>query len=392
MEWQSAISNHPRLTVALESCIETLEMTLDTEPNVLFAFVSPHHRDEWEDIGHVLRKRFPQVNLIGCSGAGIIGAGHEVEGLPAISLTAAALPGVDIAPFYIESGAYSVDGTTDEEWRALLGEPESPQAFVLLPDPFSTDTKTLVGAIDRLYPESVCVGAMASGGREPKQHYLVIDGQQYDSGCVGLALSGNIAVDTIVAQGCQPIGPPMFVTRVDAHTIYELDGRPALDVLEDVCKSLSPAELALAQKSLYVGLAMERQRESYGSGDYLVRDVVGAVPDGRALVIAARARQQSVMQFHVRDARAAWQELDSLADAVAQQERPSMGGLMFTCLGRGQRLYGEAGHDSRVLAQHLGELPLGGFFGNGEIGPVGGVTYIHGYTTAVVLFRPSSDA
>ena len=124
----------------------------------------------------------------------------------------------------------------------------------------------------------------------------------------------------------------------------------------------------------------------------LVRDLVGAMPEGRALLVAARVETQSVVQFHVRDARSAWSELDDLLKESAEGERQPAGALMFSCVGRGKRLYGEVGHDSRVLWQHFDALSPSGFFGNGEIGQVGGRTWVHGYTTAIILFRPGSDA
>jgi small ligand-binding sensory domain FIST len=392
MDWQTAISNHHELATALASCIETLEMTLDDTPDVIFAFVSRHHQEGWSRIGPVLRQRFAGVEVIGCCGQGIIGGGHEVESTPALSLAAAAMPGVDCQAFHFEAADYKDLELSDADWRGLFGGLDDIQAMVLLPDPFSTDVRPVIDAADRLYPDGVVVGGMASGGREPGQHALIYNSKIHKSGLVGLVLKGNIAVDTIVAQGCRPIGPPLFITRVDAHTIYELDGRPALDVLESVCKALPPEEIALAQQSLFIGLAMDGTRQSYARGDFLVRDVVGAMPEGRALVVAARTEAQSVVQFHIRDARSAWEELDALAEAAAQVERPVVGGLMFSCVGRGRTLFGEVGHDSRVVRQHLGDIQLAGFFGNGEIGPVGGQTWIHGYTTAVVFFRAGADA
>jgi len=392
MDWQTAISNHPDLSSALASCIETLEMTLDDTPDVIFVFTSRQHHQRWSLIGPVLRKRFPGVNLIGCSGGGIIGGGHEVERSAALSLTAAVMPGVECNTFYFDAPPYNEKELSDEDWRDILGGASEPQAVILLPDPFSTDVRQVIAAADQVYPGAVTVGGMASGGREPGEHILFYDEVSHAKGCVGITLTGNLAVETIVAQGCRPIGPPMFVTRVDGHTVYELDGEPALDALESVCKALPPEEIALAKQSLFIGLVMQEKQQSYGVGDFLVRDVVGAMPDGRALVIAARAPVQSVVQFHIRDARSAWQNLDLLMEEAAKSERPCAGGLMFSCLGRGQGLFGEQGHDSRVIRQHLGDVPLGGFFGNGEIGPVGGRTWVHGYTTALALFRQASDA
>jgi small ligand-binding sensory domain FIST len=392
MEWNSVISNNPDLSTALASCVETLEISSDEEPNVIFVFASPHYGDDEWRIGSVLRERYPEVNVVGCTGGGIIGGGYEVERRPALSVTAASMPGTSVTPFHLESTDMVPPDSSTTGWMSRLGVKEAPVAVVLFADPFSADVRSLVVGLEAAFPSTVIVGGLASGGREPGEHTLQMNGQTMQSGVVGVCLSGNIAVDTIVAQGCRPIGPPCFVTSVEDRTLKGLDGRPALDVLEGICRTLEPTEAALARQALFAGVAMRKNQQAYESGDFLVRELVGAVPDERALVIAAQLTVHDILQFHIRDARAAWAELDRLLERFVEGERAPVGALMFSCVGRGEALFGEAGHDSKVIAQHLGKLPIGGFFGNGELGPVGGQTWIHGYTTVLAFFRTAGDA
>ncbi len=392
VEWNSAISNNSDLSTALDSCIETLEISSEADPNVIFVFASPQYGQDAKKIGPVLRDRFPEVNVVGCTGGGVVGGGYEVEGRPALSLTAVSMPGVDVNTFHLERAEVSGVQSTTEGWMERLSLDEAPRVVVLFADPFSAGLRSLVVGLENSFPSTTIVGGLASGGREAGDHIFHVDGRTVDNGVVGVCFSGNIAVDTIVAQGCRPIGPPCFVTAVDERRLLGLDGRPALDVLEEVCRALDPTDLALARRALLVGVAMSKARESYASGDFLIRELLGAIPDDRALVVAAQLTVHDILQFHVRDARAAWGELDGLLSRFSEGERAPAGALMFSCVGRGEALFGEPGHDSKVIAQHLGKLPIGGFFGNGELGPVGGQTWLHGYTTVLAFFRTASDA
>ena len=387
MQWKSAISNHPVTTDALASVIETIEIMMAATPDLVFAFVSPHHAEEYGLVGKVLQRRFPDAVVLGCSGGGIVGGGFELEGTPAISLTAGYLPGVEMTAFHLLAEQRPTPEASHAEWSAALGLDDEPSGLIVLPDPFSFDAQAFAQGIDNVFPDCVLLGGLASGGREPGEHALILGDQLHRQGAVGVALSGNVLIDAVVAQGCRPVGPPCFITRCDAHLLFELDGRPALDVLDEICGNLSEADLEFARGALFVGLVMKRGLETYGQGDFLLRNLLGAMPDERALAVGARLQENDVIQFHVRDARASWEDLDSLMAYHAAHCPAPEGALMFSCLGRGANLYGEMGHDTKVVYSHLGEIPMGGFFCNGELGPVAGHTFLHGYTSAIAFFR-----
>ncbi|MDX1764763.1 MAG: FIST C-terminal domain-containing protein, partial [bacterium] len=192
-----------------------------------------------------------------------------------------------------------------------------------------------------------------------------------------------------VAQGCYPVGTTLQITACENNLLKELDGRPALQALADILSDLSPEEQELAQHSLFVGIVMDIMKESYDQGDFLIRNLIGADPEEGHLLVAANLHEGQTIQFHLRDAKASASDLDSVLDSFTQKREKEKysGALLFSCLGRGQYLYGSPNHDSDRFRHFLGPVPLGGFFCNGEIGGVGGTTYLHGYTSSFGMFR-----
>lgn len=382
MRWSSALSTSPRIDEAAGETVARIRASLRDAPDLLIVFVSAEHAANYERVPELIRRTFPRGTLIGCSAGGVIGGGREIEDRPAFSLTAAHLPGVDVVPFHVDSVS---DLDALREPLSRLSDPQ----FVLLPDPFTFEAETFTRALDRLYPTSTKVGGLASGGRQAGGNALYLGTTTHRSGLVGVAVSGDIAVDTIVAQGCRPIGEPMFVTRCDRNILFALDQRPAVDVVQQLYREASHEDQALMRQALFLGIVMREDQQEYRQGDFLVRNVMRMDERGKALAIGELLRPGMVVQFHVRDRKTSADDLESLLSrfaADAGDARP-VGSLLFSCLGRGEHLYGRADHDSEAFRRHLGDVPLGGFFCNGEIGPVLGTTFLHGYTSAFGLFR-----
>ncbi len=391
MKWVSTVSTEVSLPTAVKSAAATLRQQLGgAQPDLIIAFVSEHHAGTFELLAGVVAKEMGTCLLFGCSAGGVIGGGKEVEQRSGLSMTAAALPAVTLTPFHVEMEAVPQPEAEASAWERLVGVPTSTEPhFLLLPDPFTFDPEGFVRGLDRAYPGSRKVGGLASGGRQPGQNALFLGPNAYRSGLVGVALTGNIQVDTIVAQGCRPIGQPMFVTKCDDNFLWGLDGQPAIKVLQDLYNRLPHADQELAQHSLFIGIVMSEQQQEYRQGDFLIRNIMGTDPSRGALVVGARLRANSIVQFHLRDAKTSAEDLDHLLAAYAAGHptaRPQ-GALLFSCLGRGMHLYGHPDHDTDAFRQRLGDIPLGGFFCNGEIGPVHGATFLHGYTSAFGLFR-----
>ncbi len=390
MHWTSALSRHADPETACAEIADTIKSGLGgSAPDLIVIYVSGALRVHFLRIPALLRQAFPGVVCFGCSGGGVIGGGHEVEEGTAVSVTAASLPGVGLHPFHLGETAFELPPEIlAEKISELVDLPEAPACVMLHSEPFSSDTPRLLRAIDLAYPGTNAVGGVASGGTMPGQHVLYAGKKSHGTGAVGLAMTGAIAVDSVVAQGCRPIGTPLFVTRCEDGVIVELDGQRPSDVLQKLHDSLEPSEQSQMRRSLFLGLVMSQRRQHYRSGDFLIRNLIGLDPRSGALAVHARVQPNTVVQFHIRDAVTSADELAELLghyNADTPSGSPSAA-LMFACLGRGQHLYGEPNHDSQVFFDQIGPLPLGGFFCNGEIGPVHGVTHLHGYTSAFAMF------
>lgn len=391
MRWASAVSDAEDLDAAVRDASAAIRSQLaGSAPHLAIAFVSEHHRDGFERVPQLLNAALGSTWLLGCSAGGVIGGGKEIEGRAGLSVTAAVLPNVGVHPFHLDASALpAFDDAAG--WGQRLGIPAGTDPhLILLPDPFTFDVETLIRGLDQIYPTSAKLGGLASGGRQPGANALFLDSRTHRSGLVGVALTGDVEVDTIVAQGCRPIGQPMFVTKCQRNLLYELDGQPALQVLQELFESLDPSDQELARHSLFLGIVMTEKRQEYRHGDFLIRNLLGLDQDRSALVIGALLHENSVVQFHLRDAKTSADDLSQVLiryQAEHEKVAPS-GALLFSCLGRGMHLYGRPDHDTDALRQHIGAIPLGGFFCNGEIGPVHGTTFLHGYTSSFGLFRP----
>jgi small ligand-binding sensory domain FIST len=382
VRWGSAISTSERLEDAVSEAVETVAAELEgAKPDLVCAFVTDHHAPHFPQLAEAVEEAFPGALLFGCTAGGAIGGGVEVEHEHAISLSAGAMPGVTLTPFHLDADRNA--------WRkATPIPPEEDPAFLILPCPLTCPVEEVLQWMDARWPGAVKVGGLASGGmttRGPARNSLFLGDQRLDTGAVGIALTGDVAVDTVVSQGCRPIGQPMFVTRAQKNVAYELDGEPALHALEKLHASLDPPDRALFRHSLFIGVGMREGQAQYGRGDFLVRNLVGVDPDSGALAVGAPLKTGMVVQFQLRDARTSAQDLVEL---LGQHEHvtPS-GALLFSCVGRGRLLYGVANHDSDAFSQVMGPVPLGGFFCNGEIGPVSRRTFLHGQTSSFALFR-----
>ncbi len=391
MKWASAVADDPIAESAVARAGESVATQLGGEtPELLIAFSSAHHAASYDRIPLLLAERFPGALTLGCSAGGVIGGGREVEHRPGFSLTAASLPGVRVTP--IRSSLVSVPEPEAglEEWQATLGVPptEDPH-FVLLPDPFSFDPEGMLHALDSHYPAATKVGGLASGGREPGSNALWLGRDTHHDGMVGLALSGNVTVDSIVAQGCRPIGNPMFVTRCKQNLLIEVDGRPVAQALMDLVQTLPRRDQDLLRHSLFLGLVMREDQQEYHHGDFLIRNILGQERESKGLVVGALLHQHQVVQFHLRDADTSRDDLAAMLDRYGRDHHGASpeGAMLFSCLGRGLHLYGRPDHDTDLYRERLGPSALGGFFCNGEIGPVGGTTFLHGYTSSFGLFR-----
>jgi len=385
VRWASSASQHADLDRALGEAVEGLRERLRGDaPSLLAMFASIHHHESWAELGDRVRDEFPGALLFGCGAQSVIGAGCEIEDGPGLSLTGAFLPGVTLHPFHVDAGL-------DEPSLRDLDLPDRGD-LLLLSDPFVEHTEALLRELDARLPGASKIGGVASGGQEPEANLLFLGDEVHRSGTIGIALDGAIRVQSVVAQGCRPIGHPLFVTRAEGNVLHEVDEGPPVEVLNALFERAEDArERALFQSSLFLGVAMGSGKSEYGQGDYLVRNLIGGDQESGALHVAAELQSRQIVQFHLRDAHTADMDLlEHLDDYVERCGMPS-GALLFSCLGRGKGLYGIPDHDCDMLREQIGPIPIGGFFGNGEIGPVGDRTFLHGYTSAFAFFHETRE-
>lgn len=380
----------------LPNALHHLEVQLAAQlrgapPDLLLVFFSAHFASHAETLLQELRTLFAANHIIGCSAEGILGNGQEVERQPAISVLAAHLPEITLTPVLLEPQNWQpllLPGSL----RTHLNLPQTPALFILLGDPFSCPADELLQAFNHDFPGVPVVGGMASAIMAPKRNALLLDEQVRRSGAVVLALSGGLEVDCIVSQGCRPIGRPLTVTLAQHNIVLQLENQSPLQLLQETIDALSPEEQHSLRNGLLVGRAIDPQQEQFGRGDFLIRALMGADRQSGALAIADLLQNGDTIQFHVRDAQTATEDLEMLL--IPQMFRgPVDGALLFSCNGRGSRLFGEPHQDVRTFHQSVGEhVPVAGFFCAGEIGPVHGRNFLHGHTVSAVLFRGKDSA
>jgi small ligand-binding sensory domain FIST len=371
-----------------EVCIKVLE-ELQGTPDLALVFFSPHHIKAAQPLAETAQKRLAARCLLGCSGEAIVGNDQEIEAASALSLWGARWPaGVDLQPCHLVA-EQTPDGLSLLGWPdALLSADPARAAFLLLADPFTCPIDVFLSRINEDYPGLRVMGGMSSGGRRAGDTRLVLDKNSLMNGAVGVLLQGPIQVRSIVSQGCRPIGQHMIVTRAQENIIAELGGQPPLVRLQQLWQELSPREQQLFQQGLHIGRVINEYQGQFQRGDFLVRNVLGLDRESGALAITDSVRVGQTVQFHVRDAETADEDLRALLqrDLHAHSQHPAAA-LVFTCNGRGTRFFSEPHHDARAVRKEVGPVPLAGFFAMGELGPVGGQNFIHGFTASVVLFE-----
>jgi len=347
------------------------------------AFVSAAWRDAMPEIANFLARRLQTTNIVGCTAESLVGTRRELEWQPGVSLLAARLPHPPCC--FALKWERTLDGGTFVGWPDVWTAEENNQGTVLiLADPFSFPVDYLLEQLAEDHPALKAAGGMASGAASPGESRLLCGTQVQDCGAVVTYFPPHIALRHVVSQGCRPIGRPFIITRAERQLIYELGGRPALAQLQAIFDELPTCEKELLRQGLHLGRVINEYQERFEPGDFLIRNVLGADASTGALVVADDLRVGQTVQFHVRDHSTANAELRQLLAGVrASHPRAA---LLFTCNGRGTRMFPAPHHDAQVVHDLLGAIPLAGFFAQGEIGPVGSRNFVHGFTASLLLF------
>jgi len=351
---------------SLEQAIQDLDQQVSLRgfgpADLGVVFVSTSFASELSRVLPLLQRRFQATHWLGCCGGGVIGVDRhgqscELEQQPAVGLSLIRLPGAMLQSFHIDlRNLPDLDGPR-EPWRQLV------------------DTSHGDAINGLLFQDKPCTGA------------------------IGLAIGGDWTVQAVVAQGCRPIGPVFEVQEARRNVVLKLQahgltttagGQAPVSCLQEVIARLNAADQELVRHSLFVGLASNSfslAAEESGD-DFLIRAIVGVAPRNGAIAIADSIRVGQRLQFHLRDGRTSRAELQHLLAQQRQTRLPPLGAFCFACVGRSRSLYGEPDVDSGLCRTIYPHLPIGGLFCSGEIGPIHGVTHLHGFTASWSFLCP----
>ena len=352
----------------------------DAPVDLAFLFLSGDHFGGSAEAVAVVEEELSPGHLLGCVAEGVVARARELEEGPGAAVWAASLPEAEIETFH------SVALGTDEG-VAVTGFPTLDEAdlVTLLVDPYTFPAAGFLTKLNEEEDTVPLVGGLAAGGGEPDTQALFVDGEVVYEGAVGAVLRG-VPVRTVVSQGCEPVGRDSVITHAEENVVFELAGEPALERLKGDVVTLTPEqERSAAAGGVLAGLVIDENRADYGRGDYLMRGLIGVDEDSGALAIGEVVRVGQTLRFHVRDAGSADNDLRASLRTALNGERTA-GALLFTCNGRGVGMFDESDHDARAVAEVLGDDALAGFFCAGEIGPVGGKPFLHGFTATLAVF------
>jgi small ligand-binding sensory domain FIST len=398
MPFASALSTAGPFPDAVSEVCDRAGAELGGAPDLAVVFFSTHHAEHADDLAEQVHRRLAPGTLLGCVAESIIGRDREVEQQPALSLWLALWRRrVAVQPFHLTLER-TADGPSLFGWPdALMGagqegssEPFGParSAVLLLGDPYTFPAELFLRRMNEDAKGVPVLGGMASGVSGAGECRLIGNGAVRDQGAVGVLLEGEVGLRWIVSQGCRPIGRPLVITKAQQNVILEMGGRTPLEQLRELWQTLGPHDQELFQRGLHLGRVLNEYQCEFQRGDFLIRNVVGLERQSGALVINDHVRVGQTVQFQVRDADSADEDLHALLqlDLHAHERRPA-GALLFSCNGRGTRMFPGPDHDATVIRQETGGIPLAGFFAAGELGPVGGQNFVHGFTASVALFE-----
>lgn len=378
-----ALSTQPLLGEALAEVIDQVKGQAGGHLDIAVLHYSPHFCEQAQQAAEAVQSALSPDALVGCAGLGVIGGGREVQDGPALSLWAARLPGARVQ-------AYSLSVSQADDHGYVHGWPDvdADASGVLLADPRGFPLRPFLDSLRRggRYPQ--VIGGIASGGEARDGGLLISNDQVLASGAVGFVMDGSMRLTPLVSQGCRPVGPAFRITGCKGNVVQQLDGLPALETLRSVLDELSNEESSRFRNAPHVGIKESDHGEEGGAGSYLVRGIVGLKQTEGALAIAENVHQGMQLRFHTRDTTAAHDDLEERLSLQSGFFEPPIGALLYTCTGRGTPMFGQSGHDIDLIRHHWPDIPVSGFFAAGEIGPLAGRPYLHGFSACLGLLMP----
>jgi len=379
-----AVSLLPDTMAAVEEVLAQVQQRIGGAPDLVVLFATPHHRTRMKEVLQLVHARLQPDAVVGSSLSGVVGGGREHQVGPALSVWAARLPGTRVQAFRLELDAGN---------SRILGWPDvgAEASISLFADPFSFPLEPFFESLRQVEDLPVVLGGLASGADRAGENLLICDGEIHETGAVGFVMEGAYRLEPVVAQGCRPIGPAFTVTRAEGNVVYELGGKSAYSELSEMLVFADDEARRLFMRAPQVGIQPAPLPHGEAGGDLLIRAVMGVDPDEGAIAITDELGEGCSIQFQARDREHAHEELQSLANLAGSYCSKAVGGLLFTCTGRGLPFFQRADHDIETIHDVWPELPVGGGFVAGEIGPVCGKPYIHGLTAVLGLLVPTKS-
>ena len=399
----TALSRNPSLEGAVTELAGELRRHSSAEADLALVFCSTAYASDLQRLLPLLRQAIPARHWLGCAGGGVVGTDpdgtpHELEHQPGISVSLLSLPGCSLQPFRLEPGRLpDLDGPS-QQWIDWVGaDPQDSHSMLLLVDPGCPAINDLISGLDYAYPDAVKVGGIA--GQHSASHGSLLFEDQVLEGAIGCLIAGPWRIDPVVAQGCRPIGPVFEIEQAERNVVQRLSsperqGTPVA-CLQAILETLNPEERELVRHSLFLGVAKSNFQlgaEPQEGPAFLVRNLVGVDPRTGLMAVGERLRVGQQVQFQLRDAEASRQEQRQLLEQLHRREGEPLAALLFACLGRGEGLYGQPDGDVQACRDQFPAVPMAGAFCNGEIGPVGGASHLHGYTASWGFLVPNSPA
>lgn len=351
-----------------------------------FIFLSVDWAPHVSDLLEILREDGGVDRVVGCTGGGLIGIGEEIEQGTGCSMLLLRLPRTNLRCVEITSSDLE-DVAKGVPLALITGvEREDFSGWVTVANPLRLPTDLWLAAWNRDYAGLPLYGGLASSPRGEQDPFLFTEEGRTDAAMLAVHFSEGVRLGGAVSQGCRPIGEPYIVTRANQNLVLSIGQRNAYEVLEEAFDSLDLADQFAAKGNIFAGLAINEYKDELRRGDFLVRNILGGDPQAGVLALGAFPRVGQTLQFQLRDRLAADEDLRLQCAAAQNRYGQPFAGLLFSCLGRGRQLFGDSHHDAAVVEDVFGRIPLSGFFCNGEIGPVGGQNFLHGYTAATVFF------
>jgi small ligand-binding sensory domain FIST len=373
----------------LRAWAETLRAQLGTHPVSLgLVFMSPKFFPNAQATLEILRVHARIPLLAGCSSTSLVVGSHEIEEATGIVLALYSLPGAELKGFrFTQTQVEEADSAT--YWPLETGvDPKRTNGWLVFIDPFHLDAESWMRSWNTAYAPLPTFGGLSSGIFSEQATQVYLNGEVFDDGGVAISVGGDVKLSGVISQGCTPIGETWTLTRVEQNLIHQIANRPAYAVLAETVQQLSAADQQKTRGNLFIGLVVNEYLEDFHRGDFLVRNLLGGDPNSGVLAVAALPRAGQTIQFHRRDAVAANEDMGELLNHAKEKIGGAAiyGGCLCCCNGRGKNLFGAPNHDAELVQKELGPLGLAGFYGNGEIGPVGEKNYLHGFTASLALF------